>query len=83
MGQIGRDAGGVDDIVERELIDKGRGLEQQREGLMVCVSLSSLVLACCMRAPGQCHPKLRQRLIRDSISIWILSSCTRICAHQP
>lgn len=31
--QVGRDTGGVDDIVEGELVDEGAELQQQREGL--------------------------------------------------
>ena len=34
MGEIGRDTGGVDDIVERELVDEGRRLEQERQRLV-------------------------------------------------
>lgn len=33
MGKIGSDTGGVDDIVEGELIDERAELQQQREGL--------------------------------------------------
>jgi hypothetical protein len=36
--QIGRDTGGVDDIVERELVNEGRELQEQREGLSKSVS---------------------------------------------
>lgn len=33
VGEIGRDAGGVDDIVESELVDERAGLEEEGEGL--------------------------------------------------
>lgn len=33
MGQIGSDAGGVDDIVQSELINVRASLQQKREGL--------------------------------------------------
>jgi hypothetical protein len=33
MAQIGGDAGGVDDIVEGELVDKRAGLEEEGQGL--------------------------------------------------
>ena len=34
MGKVGSDTGSVDNIVERELVDKGARLEEQREGLV-------------------------------------------------
>jgi hypothetical protein len=33
MGEVGGDAGGVDDIVEGELVNEGRGLEEQGQWL--------------------------------------------------
>jgi hypothetical protein len=33
VGQIGSDTGGVDDIVEGELVDELAGLEEQRQWL--------------------------------------------------
>lgn len=33
MAQIGGDAGGVDDIVEGELVDERAGLEEEGQGL--------------------------------------------------
>jgi len=39
--QIGRDTGGVDDIVERELVNEGRELQEQREGLANATSSTS------------------------------------------
>lgn len=33
MGEVGSDTGSVDDIVEGKLVNQGRGLEQEGEGL--------------------------------------------------
>jgi hypothetical protein len=33
VGEIRRDAGGVDDIVEGEVVDEGAGFEEEREWL--------------------------------------------------
>lgn len=40
VGQVGGNTGGVDDIVEGELVDKGAELEEQGQGLRVagCIS---------------------------------------------
>lgn len=34
MGEVGRDTGGVDDIVEAQVVDERAGLEQEGEGLL-------------------------------------------------
>lgn len=40
MRQIGRDTGGVDDIVEGELIDERASLQEQRQRLVDRTSIS-------------------------------------------
>jgi hypothetical protein len=41
VGEVGRDAGRVDDIVERELVDVRARLEQEGEGLANACAFSS------------------------------------------
>lgn len=43
MGKVGGNAGGVDDIVESQLINERGGLEEQREGLF-CLVVSDCFL---------------------------------------
>lgn len=38
VGEIGRDTGSIDDIVERKLVDEWAGLEEERERLQVVLS---------------------------------------------
>jgi hypothetical protein len=40
VGKIGGDAGGIDDIVEGELIDKGAELEEEGQRLLHVASAS-------------------------------------------
>lgn len=75
MRKIGCDAGGVDHIVQDELVNQGGELEEQREGLESVYDSAcepSRYLRTWSRSieaegiwdaePGQCHPKRRQQL---------------------
>jgi hypothetical protein len=36
VGEVGSNTGGVDNIVQSQLVDVGTGLEEEREGLRRC-----------------------------------------------
>ena len=63
MGQIGGHTGGVDDIVEGELVDERGCLEEKRERLSWRLARDNSELGTLeRRVPGRCHRTLLRRL---------------------
>jgi len=59
MREIGRNAGGIDDIVERELVHKRTGLQEEGEWLPALCSVTFRVDSLPSTfSPGQCRPRL-------------------------
>ena len=74
MGEIGSNTGGVDNVVEGQLIDMRAGLEQQRQRLWGEQSVSqrsheisgqSQMQKSRQYLPGQCHQRHPRRLYRE------------------
>jgi hypothetical protein len=70
VGEVGRNAGRVDDIVERELVNQRAGLEQQRERLEIWISetLYQATAQSQANSPGQCRQKHLQQLYEEIVS---------------
>ncbi len=66
MRQVGGDTGGVDDIVEGELVNERGELEEQRQRLACRVSNAAFISTLGDTIPVQYRPRHRQQLSRVS-----------------